>query len=110
MERVCIYNTAKKRRIEIIDLIVILIILGFSIFLLVKYNIMQEELTKEVARYGVLGVFGIAFLLEMFPQFWHPFVGVILASSIGINTLYATAFAIVGSVTGSILAFEIGRK
>jgi membrane protein DedA with SNARE-associated domain len=110
MERVCIYSASKKRKIEIIDILVILIILAFSIFVLIKYNILQGKISEEIAHYGLFGVFSIAFLFEMFPQLWHPFAGVALSSSIGISLFYATIFAILGSTLGSILGFEVGRK
>ncbi len=110
MGKVCVYDEKKRKRIEIIDIIVILLILGLSIFILIKYNLFNEKLSEEVIKYGLFGVFIMAFLFEMFPQLLHPFLGVILATGIGINVFLATFVAILGSLAGSLAGFEIGRR
>lgn len=110
MVRACIYNPGRIKKIKVIDIVVILIILGMSIFALIKYSFFRGELARGVGEFGLVGVFIMAFILESIPQIIHPFSSVILATGLGTNVFYATLFVCVGSFFGALAGFEIGRK
>jgi membrane protein DedA with SNARE-associated domain len=99
-----------SKKIRIIDISVIILVILFSLFLIIGYRIFQEELTTQIAAYGLVALFIISALLEFIPQIIHPYFPMLAAVSSGINIHLALLATILGSLTGAISGFSVGKK
>jgi membrane protein YqaA with SNARE-associated domain len=67
-------------------------------------------INKETESYGIIFLFFVSILLEIVPQYIGPHFLLFQAVLIGFSP-YMTAISIsLGSLTGSIIGFEIGKK
>lgn len=110
MEEKLVYNPKLKRRMQIIDVILALIIVGFMIFSLINYNNLKQQMTQEVEISGLVGVFILTFFLEFIPQIMNPILGVLAALTAQINVHFVVLTAVIASFMGSVLGFWIGKK
>ena len=97
----------KRRIIEIISLILIVII--FLLSYLFKDQL-AYWIGKEVEIYGLVIIFFLTFFLEIIPQYIGPHALIVEARilEIPLTEIYITV--IIGSLIGSIIGFEIGKK
>lgn len=110
MVEACGYDSKLSRKIEIIDLILALVIIGISIYSLLSYNFYKEEISNEILSYGWIGLFfGVAFL-ELIPQFLTPFFIPLVGLSSGLSLISVIFFVILGTLFGSILGYELGKR
>lgn len=76
--------------------------------------IYQEEIGNlfgaGLGGYGAILLFLIAFLIELIPNYLSPHLGVINAYFLDISLKTTVVFLLLGSITGSILGFELGKK
>jgi membrane protein DedA with SNARE-associated domain len=99
-----------NKKIRALDITIIILVILFSIVLIIGYKIFEKELTTQITTYGLIALFIISALLEFIPQIIHPFFPMIVAVSSGINIHLALLATIAGSLTGSVIGFEVGKK
>lgn len=104
------FNPALRRKIEIIDLIIVLAILGITIIGLFNYNSFEGELRQGVETTGLIGLFLISFLVEFFPNVFNPYFGLMVAIATGFNVNISIFVACLGSLMGSVAGFEVGYR
>lgn len=104
------FNLGIRRKIEIIDLIVVLVILGITIIGLINYNSLKGELRQEVETTGLIGLFLISFLVEFFPNAFNPYFGLMIAMATGLNVNLSIFIACLGSLIGAVAGFELGYR
>lgn len=104
------FNSALRRKIEIVDLIIILILLGIIIFGLINYNYFMGEIRQEVENLGYIGLFLVSALLEFIPNFLNPYFGMMIAIAAGLNIHLVLLITCTGSLLGSFAGFELGYK
>jgi len=104
------YNPSLAREIEIVDIIIVLFIIGLSIFSLLNYQDIKQGITQSVQTYGFISLFLITAFLEFIPQFLNPIVVVWAGILSGLHASFVIFVAIIASSFGSIMGFGIGRK
>jgi uncharacterized membrane protein YdjX (TVP38/TMEM64 family) len=103
------FNQILRRKIEIINIALILILISLGIIGLLYYGFFDGEITSEILLYGKIGIFLGTALLEFIPNFLNPYL--ILLVAVPIFGVSSSLFIIIlGSSLGSILGFEIGKK
>ncbi len=99
-----------RRRIKILDLVIALVIVALSAWAILKYQFFQQELTREIAVYGIVGLFFISFILDFVPQIVNPYFLIVAALSAGLNAHFSIILVVLGSALGSMLGLKVGRK
>jgi len=103
------------KKIKILSSIFALIILILFIFSLINYSVLSnqvdESLNNQVEKYGYIGVFILAFILEISPQ---PFASALVpyANGIifGLDFKLLLAITILAVILSSLTAYWIGLK
>ncbi len=104
------FNPKLKRRIEIIELVIALVLVALSLLSILGYNSFKQQFAQSIAFYGPMGLFITTLFVELIPQIMNPYIGIIVAVASGINIFTIAIIAILGSLCGSIIGFELGRK
>ncbi len=89
-------------------LFLIVIILVFILSVL-DYPLLKDKIAGLVSSYGFLALFVISFSMEIVPQYLSPHLALIIAYFSKMNLLLALFVVLIGSTTGSVLAFTLGR-
>lgn len=110
MAKACIYDPRLKRKIEEIDLLVLIIFVGLLIFSLVNFQLLNNKITTSVQSYGIGFLFFITGFIEFFPMFFSPTLPLIVMISAGFSVFLSTLIVCLASIMGSILGFEVGRQ
>ena len=109
----------KIKFLKIISLILGLIVLGFFIYSIINFAVLENQLNDnlqgQVDRYGLIAVFLLAFILEVIPQ---PFVSSIVPFANGLlfgldftGLLIVTLLAIIfSSFTAYFLGIYFGKR
>lgn len=92
---------------SIVILLGILFLVGVTIFDKEK---VAHFLTTSIARYGIVSLFFINFLLDFIPQLMTPYSTLVSFLFVGFNPQFVIWFTITGALAGSMLGFEVGRK
>ena len=92
---------------SIVILVGILFLLGVSFF---DQERVAQFLTTNIARYGIVSLFFINFMLDFIPQLMTPYSTLVSFLFVGFNPQLVIWFTITGALAGSILGFEVGRK
>jgi membrane protein YqaA with SNARE-associated domain len=90
-----------------IVLMIIVILFLYSIF---NYKFLEEKISEEIKIYGIVGIGFFAFLLDLVPQYISPHVLAVIGNLLDMNMFYVILFMVIGSILGSMTAFEIGSK
>lgn len=93
-----------------VDFLIIALVIVFSLFFITRYIFFQEEFLREILFYGLITLFIASILVELIPQFIHPYFLIATAASVGMNIDKVVFLCVLGSLLGSIIGFEIGRK
>jgi len=93
------------------------IVFGFLILILVLFVIeirkvpfLREKISMGVGTYGIILLFVICAVLDFIPQSIGPHFPLAAAILAGINPITAFIVTSLGSGSGTLLAFELGRK
>lgn len=70
----------------------------------------EEEISIEIGRFGLIVVLFLFFLIDFLPQIISPYVMMASGSLLGLNGGYIIFFVVAGSLLGSILGFWLGHK
>ena len=92
---------------SILILVGILFLIGMSIF---NEKSVEQFLTTSIAKYGVISLFFITFMLDFIPQLITPYSTLVSFLFIGFNPQFVIWFTITGAMIGSILGFEVGKR
>ena len=104
------YNPKLRKKIEIIGIVVSMIIIAISIASLLFYGFYKEKLTEEIFASGKILMFLSIFFLEFIPQILSSHFPLVVSIFSGINAFEAVIIAIFASLTGTLFAFELGKK
>jgi membrane protein YqaA with SNARE-associated domain len=99
-----------RRRIEIIETLMTLVLLALCIISLLSYSFYKEFFTQQILNFGYIGMFLTSGLLEFLPQFINPFLLIVMSLSAGLNVHVSILAVVIGSCFGSLLAFDIGKR
>jgi len=99
-----------KKEIKVIDIIVLVLIVIIAVLGLIGYNFLKEQLNTEIIIYGLIGLFFMTFILELFPNILNPYLGLLLGMASGFGIFNSVLAVSLGSVFGSSLGFFIGHK
>jgi len=98
-----------RRSIEVIDILIIIGIVALIVWSIINRAYLQNLVSKEVQRNGLIAMFIIILFLELIPQLINPiFVSIPLMFLI--NPYLVLLVAIISSTVGSILGYFIGKK
>ncbi len=98
-----------KRKATIV-IAFILLFLTLSLIFSLNIDSLETNLSKQVERYGIIGIFVLSFLLDFIPQIISPYIPLFAGLLLGINPMSVAFAAILGSTLASIAGFEIGKK
>jgi len=70
----------------------------------------ENKIGSRIESYGAIILFLMAFMIELIPNYLSPHLGVINAYVLDISLKTAIVFLTLGSITGSIIGFELGKK
>ena len=98
-------NPSLRKKIEILDILLAMIIIVLSIISILSYNFLKEEVNLAINNYRVVGLFFSSFFLELIPQVLNPFIALIVAISSGLEVNFAIIIVVVGSIIGSAFAY-----
>jgi uncharacterized membrane protein YdjX (TVP38/TMEM64 family) len=104
------YNPRLARKIQIIDIIITLAIVGVSILSILNYQEIKQGIALSIQAYGLAAMFLIILFMELVPQFVNPVVALWAGTLSGFHISLSIAVSIIASSAGSILGFELGRK
>lgn len=110
MDEECSYNSGIKKRMKLIEIIVIILFLILCIISLLNYNSLENKTEQTIQNYGFVGLFLITALLEIVPSVLNGVVGLWAATATGMSIHISMLVAIVGSILGSYIGFIIGEK
>ena len=94
----------KTIAILILLVTVVLFILGT-----INYAHFKLEIAGEINQYGYIGIFALSFLMDFLPQYISPHLVMLIASLFQFNILWVLLFVSLGSLAGSVAAFELGK-
>lgn len=100
----------KNKLIKILTTIFVLIFLFLFILTIIYAKNIESFLGSNLEIYGAGLLFLIAFLIELIPNYLSPHLGAVNAYFLNINIQTTILLLIIGSIVGSLLGFEIGRK
>ena len=100
----------KKEVIKITSVFITLLILAVLVYSIVNVAILKQETSSLIQNYGVPALFIISIFLDLIPQYISPVIALGAAILANLNIYYATAAIILGSTTGSIIGYTIGKK
>jgi len=103
-------NSKYKRNIQIIDVIIVLILVGFAIYSLLNYDSLRTEVEESIHTTGLIGLFLMTFFIEAVPQILNPVFGVSVAIISGINVHTSILVALISCIMGSYLGFWFGKN
>ena len=104
------FNPKYRRRLEIIDAIILLVLIIISAISILNYDELKVGLESKILGYGFIGFFIITFFLEFLPQALSPLLGVWTATTVGVNIHYIIAVAIFAGLIGACSGFWVGKK
>lgn len=104
------FNSRLSRQIEIIDVILALILVGFAIYSLLNYSAIKSQVFVGINNFGIMGLFLIIVFLEIIPQVINPVFVTWAGILSGYNISAIIVISIIASLAGSILGFWIGEK
>jgi uncharacterized membrane protein YdjX (TVP38/TMEM64 family) len=110
MAEKCTFNPKYRKRARIIDALLALILVGFSIFTILNYNSFNSEISQDILLYGEIGLAISVFLLELIPSILNPYLPMIIFMASGGDILNSLIIVSIASVLGCLVGFEIGRK
>ena len=99
-----------KKLINLLNIAIASLFLFLFLFSIIKQGYIRELISSEIEAYGFFFIFLVSALLEFIPQYVTPYVILINAEVIGISISQLLIFTIAGSVIGSLIGFETGRK
>ena len=79
------YRAAIRRKIEIIETLITLVILALCMISILSYSFYKEAVTDQILNLGYSGMFVLSAVLEFVPQVLNPFFVIIGAISAGFN-------------------------
>jgi membrane protein YqaA with SNARE-associated domain len=104
-------NKKKIQAIVKAGVILVTIVSLFLIFYtLANSEALEQKFSTQVQNYGIPSLFILSLLLDLIPQIISPVVMLATATVAGVNIHYAVITAILGSATGSIIGFILGKK
>ena len=106
----CNYNPKLGRKIEIVDTLLAMVIVGLSIISILSYSFFKEQFSLEILLYGKLGLFLASAFFEFVPQVLNPFLVVLIGMSSGMSAFQSVLFVSLGSIFASIFGYELGRR
>jgi len=95
------------RIIAILMLIITIIALIAGIF---YRGFVEEEISFEVEKYGLIAVFVIFFLIDFLPQYISPYVMMATGSFAGLEGYWLLPTILVGNFLGSMAGFWLGHR
>ena len=99
-----------RRKVEIIDLIIALVLVGFAIISLLNYNQINAGVMKGVGQYGFMGLSVIIIILEIIPSMLNPVLATWTAILSGYSLWPVLLVSVISSMFGSIIGFYLGKK
>jgi len=105
-----LFDPRLKKRIEILEILIAMIIVALGIISLISYNYLRSQITSGILGFGLIGVFIVTLVIEFIPNVLHPVFGLFVAIVSGFDPFLSTIFCIAGAFVGGILGYEIGRK
>lgn len=105
----CNFDPKLRRKIQIWDTLISLLIIGLSLFFLFSFNFLKLKITSEILVYGGLGVFLASGFIELVPNILSPFLIIALSLSSGFGILFSVVSCLLGSLLGGLIGFFIGR-
>lgn len=99
-----------KHFYRILAIFITLVIIAATIAGIFYGALLRTEISSEVERYGLAGVFAIAFATDFIPQYISPHFLLTGISVPGISRIWLLIVIIAGSTVGSILGFRLGHK
>ena len=98
-----------KKIIKITSTLIAAIVIALATYTITNQDIINNQ-SYQIQTYGIYGIFIASFLLDLIPQFASPVIILTAAIFANINITTAVLITILGSTTGSILGFVIGKK
>jgi membrane protein YqaA with SNARE-associated domain len=74
-----------------------------------NHTFFESKISELINSFGALALLYLTLFLELIPNYVSPHLGIFSAILLGINPLIATLAILCGSLTASLLGFEIGR-
>jgi membrane protein YqaA with SNARE-associated domain len=100
----------KKGNLKTIGITIsVLVLFLFSLSLIYQKEVLSL-LQLEEGIYGTIVLFFLAFFMEFIPQYLSPHLLIFNIAILKIPLLSVTILVIIGSIFGSLLGFEVGRK
>jgi|SRR3989344_1221824 len=99
----------KKIIINMIGIVITVVAIYSFIFALYNYSFFEDEIGYLINSFGAFALLYMTFFLELIPTYVSPHLGILSAIFLKINPLTALLAVLCGSITGSLLGFEIGR-
>lgn len=90
--------------------LVTIVSLVLIFYTLINYETLEQEFSSQVQNYGIPSLFTLSLLLDLIPQLISPIVILATAIVAGVNIHYAIIITILGSATGSLIGFTLGKK
>lgn len=103
------FDPILKRKIEIIDTLICLVLVALSIICLLSYNFFKYAVTQQIFGYGFVGMFVGGAFLDFVPQLLNPFLVILVGIASGINVHAAVIMVSLGSAAASVFGFELGN-
>lgn len=103
-------NKKEKVTIKIITLIITIAVLLLISYTLLESEEIKENLSEQIQSYGIPALFIFALILDLIPQIISPVIILTAGILAGISTHTAILITALGSTTGSIIGFDLGRK
>ncbi|MBW6442309.1 VTT domain-containing protein [Patescibacteria group bacterium] len=99
-----------KNLIKILVLFVMLVGVTFFIFSIIYMDYFRLKIEGNVKDYGVIMIFLVVFILELFPQYLSPHLVMINGWVIGLPLLKLTLFIVLAHILASTLGFYLGKR
>jgi len=98
-----------KKKVKIISWIVTIIITLLMIITFIKRNELSNIVTNQIQSSSLVLLI-VTIIIEIIPTYLSPELFVIQSQLIGLPLITILIYLIIGSIVGSAIAFELGRK
>jgi membrane protein YqaA with SNARE-associated domain len=99
-------QTVIKAGVILVTIVSLILIL----YTLMSYETLEEKFSTQVQDYGIISLFTLSLLLDLLPQLISPIIILAAAIVAGVNIHYAIITTILGSTSGSLIGFILGKK
>lgn len=99
-----------KKSFHIIIWIITILVIILSIWSIINYKFLKNELENSVESFGYIAIFIIAFIFESIPSVIGPDAPLLTGILIGLNFYFILLILLISTTISALLSYYFGKK